>query len=153
MHPWWFAFNQIPGLQEVAFEGRYSVLQDWVFDYLGVNRKGITAHDRAVYAAGAQGLPNVDPVYTWVRLAQRVPIRIAIDDVPAGVPLVSGTTATVTVRGEPDVEPWFRRAVIFLATSVSDLIGGVSARPGCIPSGLMRQEMRAAVQGLRTMGV
>src|SRR6187200_700147 len=30
-------------------------------------------------AAGAQGLPNVDPVYTWVRLAQRVPVRIAID--------------------------------------------------------------------------
>ena len=29
---------------------------------------------------GAQGLPNVDPVYTWVRLAQRVPVRIAIDD-------------------------------------------------------------------------
>src|ERR1700736_6730511 len=30
-------------------------------------------------AAGAQGLPNVDPVYTWVRLAQRVPVRIAIE--------------------------------------------------------------------------
>jgi multidrug resistance efflux pump len=29
-------------------------------------------------APGAQGLPNVDPVYTWVRLAQRVPVRIAI---------------------------------------------------------------------------
>jgi multidrug resistance efflux pump len=25
-------------------------------------------------AAGAQGLPSVDPVYTWVRLAQRVPV-------------------------------------------------------------------------------
>ena len=48
-------------------------------------------------AAGAQGLPNVDPVYTWVRLAQRVPVRIAIDQVPPGVPLVSGMTATVTI--------------------------------------------------------
>jgi multidrug resistance efflux pump len=33
-------------------------------------------------AAGAQGLPNVDPIYTWVRLAQRVPVRIEIDAVP-----------------------------------------------------------------------
>ena len=48
-------------------------------------------------AAGAQGLPNVDPVYTWVRLAQRVPVRVAIDQVPPGVPLVSGMTATVTI--------------------------------------------------------
>jgi len=33
-----------------------------------------------------QGLPNVDPVYTWVRLAQRVPVRIKITDVPPGIP-------------------------------------------------------------------
>src|SRR5258708_407673 len=46
-----------------------------------------------------QGLPNVDPVYTWVRLAQRVPVRIRITDVPAGIPLVSGITATETIRG------------------------------------------------------
>ena len=48
--------------------------------------------------AGAQGLPNVDPIYTWVRLAQRVPVRIAIDKVPPGVPLVAGMTSTVTAR-------------------------------------------------------
>ncbi len=34
----------------------------------------------------------------WVRLAQRVPVRIRITDVPAGIPLVSGMTATVTIR-------------------------------------------------------
>src|SRR5260370_10885462 len=50
-------------------------------------------------APSTQGLPNVDPVYTWVRLAQRVPVRIRITDVPVGVPLVSGMTATVTIRG------------------------------------------------------
>ena len=43
-------------------------------------------------------LPNVDPIYTWVRLAQRIPVRIAIDHVPPEVPLVSGMTATVTIR-------------------------------------------------------
>jgi len=31
-----------------------------------------------------QGLSNVDPVYTWVRLAQRAPVLIAIDNVPPG---------------------------------------------------------------------
>jgi len=49
-------------------------------------------------STGAQGLPTVDPVYTWVRLAQRVPVRIAIDYVPTATPLVSGMTATVTIR-------------------------------------------------------
>ena len=48
-------------------------------------------------AGGTQGLPSVDPIYTWVRLAQRIPVRIAIDNVPPGIPLVSGMTATVTV--------------------------------------------------------
>ena len=53
-------------------------------------------------AAGAQGLPNVDPIFTWVRLAQRVPVRIAIDKMPPGVPLVAGMTATVTdVSADP----------------------------------------------------
>ena len=50
-------------------------------------------------APSTQGLPNVDPVYTWVRLAQRVPVRIRITEVPAGIPLVSGMTVTVTIRG------------------------------------------------------
>jgi multidrug resistance efflux pump len=48
--------------------------------------RGISVSDAS---PGAQGLPNVDAVYTWVRLAHRVPVKIAIDDVPPGVPLVS----------------------------------------------------------------
>jgi len=51
-------------------------------------------------APSTQGLPSVDPVYTWVRLAQRVPVRIRIESVPEGVTLVAGMTATVSV-GEP----------------------------------------------------
>ncbi|MGU3665783.1 efflux RND transporter periplasmic adaptor subunit [Methylobacterium sp. A49B] len=49
-------------------------------------------------ASSTQGLPSVNAVYTWVRLAQRVPVRIRITEVPPGVPLVSGLTATVTLR-------------------------------------------------------
>ncbi|USI73894.1 efflux RND transporter periplasmic adaptor subunit [Sphingomonas morindae] len=43
-------------------------------------------------------LPNVNPTFSWVRLAQRVPVRIVIDQVPEGVRLVAGRTATVTIR-------------------------------------------------------
>jgi RND family efflux transporter MFP subunit len=87
-------------------------------------------------AASTQGLPNVDPVYTWVRLAQRVPVRIAIDNVPPGVPLVSGLTATVTIKDGKDGEngTLLQRVRAELETSFFELIGGASARPGCIPS-------------------
>ncbi|KAG1253350.1 hypothetical protein G6F65_017503 [Rhizopus arrhizus] len=37
----------------------------------------------------------------WVRLAQRIPVRVKIDDVPDGVRLVAGQTATVSVDPKP----------------------------------------------------
>jgi RND family efflux transporter MFP subunit len=43
------------------------------------------------------GLASVNPIFTWVRLAQRVPVRIRIDRVPDGVHLAAGMTATVEV--------------------------------------------------------
>jgi multidrug resistance efflux pump len=43
------------------------------------------------------GLATVNPVFTWIRLAQRVPVRIAIDHVPPEVTLSIGLTATVTI--------------------------------------------------------
>jgi multidrug resistance efflux pump len=43
------------------------------------------------------GLASVNPIFTWVRLAQRVPVRIHIDQVPDGVRLVAGITATVQI--------------------------------------------------------
>ncbi len=46
---------------------------------------------------GSLGLASVDPVFTWVRLAQRIPVRIHIDSVPDTVRLALGMTATVTV--------------------------------------------------------
>jgi multidrug resistance efflux pump len=48
--------------------------------------------------ADQTGLASVNPIFTWVRLAQRVPVRIAIDQVPNGVQLVQGMTATVEVQ-------------------------------------------------------
>ncbi|MET4482655.1 HlyD family secretion protein [Bradyrhizobium sp. F1.13.3] len=56
---------------------------------------------RAINVANAQpnnqGVATVNPIFTWVRLAQRIPVRIHIDDVPSGVVLAAGMTATVQV--------------------------------------------------------
>src|SRR6266852_90518 len=50
-------------------------------------------------ASSTQGLPNVDPIFTWVRLAQRIPVRIRIEQVPPQVSLVAGMTCSVSVVG------------------------------------------------------
>ncbi len=42
-------------------------------------------------------LPAVAPTYTWVRLAQRIPVRIPIDDAPPDTRLIVGRTANVTI--------------------------------------------------------
>jgi RND family efflux transporter MFP subunit len=95
--------------------------------------RGIGVSDAA---AGPQGLPNVDPVYTWVRLAQRVPVRIAIDSVPPAVPLVSGMTATVTVKDADRANggAWLYRTISAVKVQLSDVFEGPPARPDCIPA-------------------
>ncbi|WP_233831199.1 efflux RND transporter periplasmic adaptor subunit [Paraburkholderia sp. ZP32-5] len=45
-------------------------------------------------------LADVNPTFNWVRLAQRVPVRVKIDSVPSDVMLAAGTTCTVVVRPE-----------------------------------------------------
>ncbi len=47
-----------------------------------------------------EGLQDVNPVFTWVRLAQRIPVRIGIDHVPPGVVLAAGMTCSVAVGAE-----------------------------------------------------
>ncbi len=49
-------------------------------------------------SAGVDLLPNVNPTFDWIRLAQRVPVRIQIDKVPEEVDLRVGTTASVLVK-------------------------------------------------------
>ncbi|RFP03072.1 efflux transporter periplasmic adaptor subunit [Komagataeibacter xylinus] len=43
------------------------------------------------------GLQDVSPIFTWVRLAQRIPVRIHLDHVPDSVTLAAGMTATISV--------------------------------------------------------
>jgi RND family efflux transporter MFP subunit len=86
-------------------------------------------------APSTQGLPSVDPVYTWVRLAQRVPVRVRITDVPPGVPLVSGMTVTVTIR---DAEAhkgggWLHQRFADLVNSLGDVVYGPQTSSDCVP--------------------
>jgi multidrug resistance efflux pump len=48
-------------------------------------------------------LPNVTPTFSWIRLAQRIPVRVVVDQIPPGARLVAGRTATVTIL--PDISP------------------------------------------------
>ena len=51
---------------------------------------------------GAQaGLATVNPVFTWVRLAQRIPVRIHLDELPAGLSLSAGMTCSVAIGAPP----------------------------------------------------
>jgi RND family efflux transporter MFP subunit len=56
--------------------------------------RAITDRENAI---GSDLIANVNPTFSWVRLAQRIPVRIAIDAVPKGLTLSAGMTATVVV--------------------------------------------------------
>jgi len=73
--------------------------------YSQIVRGHVDSIARAINVANAQpngqGLANVNPIFTWVRLAQRIPVRVHIDQVPEGVVLSAGMTATVQIDPRP----------------------------------------------------
>lgn len=91
----YFEETKLPGIQlgdkvEVTLMGTRQPIGGRVESFA----EGIADRDRST---GANMLPNVNPTFNWVRLAQRIPVRIALDPVPASVRLVAGQTATVKV--------------------------------------------------------
>jgi multidrug resistance efflux pump len=76
--------------------------------YPQIVRGHVNSIARAINVANAQpndlGLATVNPIFTWVRLAQRIPVRIHIDQVPEGVHLVEGMTATVQIEPRPHAD-------------------------------------------------
>ncbi len=50
-------------------------------------------------------LPNVSPTFSWVRLAQRVPVRVMLDNPPPDIRLIAGRTVTVTVLEDQRKNP------------------------------------------------
>lgn len=92
----YFEENKLQGIHlgdpvSVSLMGAQQVLHGHVESFA----EGISDRDRST---GTNMLPNINPTFNWVRLAQRIPVRIALDPVPAGVRLVAGQTATVQVR-------------------------------------------------------
>jgi multidrug resistance efflux pump len=73
--------------------------------YSQIVRGHVGSIARGINVANAQpngqGLATVNPIFTWVRLAQRIPVRIHIDEVPEGVVLAAGMTATVQIDPRP----------------------------------------------------
>jgi multidrug resistance efflux pump len=69
--------------------------------YSQVLRGHVDSFARGINVPNAQpnelGLATVNPIFTWVRLAQRIPVRIHIDEIPSGVILSAGMTATVQI--------------------------------------------------------
>ena len=69
--------------------------------YEPIMRGHVDGIARAIAVSNAQpnnqGVAEVNPIFTWVRLAQRIPVRIHIDEVPPGVILSAGMTATVEI--------------------------------------------------------
>jgi RND family efflux transporter MFP subunit len=59
---------------------------------------GIEDRDRG---QGTSLLANVNPTFNWVRLAQRIPVRVTLDQIPDPTRLVAGRSATVEVLDRP----------------------------------------------------
>jgi multidrug resistance efflux pump len=69
--------------------------------YSQIVRGHVDSIAREINVANAQpngqGIATVNPIFTWVRLAQRIPVRIHIDQMQPGITLAAGMTATVQI--------------------------------------------------------
>ncbi|USD61642.1 HlyD family secretion protein [Vibrio sp. SCSIO 43140] len=99
---WVFGFfreNQLPQIQPGS-EARVTLMShpdtpiDATVDSIGW---GIAPKDGTV---GYNLLPNVNPVFQWIRLAQRIPVRISLNELPEGVHLRFGLSASIMVIEE-----------------------------------------------------
>jgi RND family efflux transporter MFP subunit len=88
----------------------------------------------------ASGLASVNPIFTFVRLAQRVPVRIHIDEVPDDIKLVAGMTATV------QIEP-FKAAPISDLKPASGKVGQADVQPASFQTLTDATLPRTAPQG------
>jgi RND family efflux transporter MFP subunit len=59
---------------------------------------GIEDRERS---ASSDALANVNPTFSWVRLAQRIPVRIRLDPTGRDIRLIAGRTATVSIVDQP----------------------------------------------------
>jgi multidrug resistance efflux pump len=91
-------------------------------------------------AEGSNLLPNVNPAFSWVRLAQRIPVRVALDEIPKDFRMIAGRTATVSVRvPAPSLD---MRAADERTTASAAL----AASPASVPASAAQLAVRPAPQ-------
>jgi multidrug resistance efflux pump len=99
---WIDGYFEETGLERIH-EGDPATIK--LIGYSQVVRGHVSGIARGINIPNAQpdqaGLASVNPIFTWVRLAQRVPVHIHIDQVPAGMLLIAGMTATVQIDPGP----------------------------------------------------
>jgi RND family efflux transporter MFP subunit len=66
----------------------------WLAGHVESIAGGIADRERS---SGSNLLADVNPTFNWVRLAQRIPVRIVLDEAPGAMQLIPGRTATVRV--------------------------------------------------------
>lgn len=96
----YFEETKLPGIQlndrvTVQLMGQNVQLQGVVDSFA----EGVADRDRTI---SSNLLPSINPTFNWVRLAQRIPVRVKLDTVPADLRLISGQTATVIVHPATD---------------------------------------------------
>ncbi|MDB5400921.1 MAG: efflux transporter periplasmic adaptor subunit [Rhodopila sp.] len=91
----YFEETQIDGVH-VGDPARIKLMgyRQTLIGYVESITRGINDQDSKI---DRYGLPDVNPVFTWVRLAQRIPVRVAIGTVPPGILLASGMTCSISV--------------------------------------------------------
>ena len=62
---WWMAFNQVKGLPEQLLAGRFHYLLDYLFYYVMLDERKMSAFDRAVYAAVYNEPENIRAANAW----------------------------------------------------------------------------------------
>lgn len=80
-------------------------------------------------------LPSVASTYTWVRLAQRIPVRIRLDDVAPDTRLIVGRTASVTITPRAQGPASDRQRIARRCARLCTVAGGLRVRPRLHTSG------------------
>ncbi|RKR84084.1 pimeloyl-ACP methyl ester carboxylesterase [Mucilaginibacter gracilis] len=64
-YAWWMSFNQVKGLPEKLLEGRFNYLLDWLFDFVMIDEKKISAFEKEVYAAAYNTADSIRASNGW----------------------------------------------------------------------------------------
>ena len=88
--------------------------------------------------ATVEGLPQTEATLNWVRLSQRFPVRIVLEDRDPKFPFRMGTTAVVTIQGYRDQDQREQRS-----TTMSAPVSGRLRRTG-VPASSSAWMVRAA---------